>query len=181
VTAPHMAWLPAILSALMVMSGCSSDAPDAERQPPEQRQVPSPATPAQRPEIEPSAIEQYAREHFPEHYAGVAVEPDGTIAVYRVPSRAFDQSLQREFGTDQINLRDARYSERSLQQLTDQILDESAYWTAQGVDIQGAGPDFVRGVVEVITPDAETARPLFANRYHDRVVVREGAVAPATR
>lgn len=173
-------WLLLVLLATpSVLSGCSSGTQSHREPTPSHRHAPSPTPRANDPEVEPSDIEMYAREHFPDQYAGVAPGPRGTIAIYRVPSREFDRSLQRQFGIGRIVFRDAQYSERDLQQLTEQVLGETDYWMAQGVDIQGARLDFICGVVEILTPDADAARPLFADRYEDRVVAWEGAIAPS--
>jgi hypothetical protein len=163
------------LVAPVLLAGCGGAPPGGEpvREPP----APAPVT-RSAPAAEPAAIARFAREHFPGVYAGVAVE-GGTTAVYRLPSEQFDTALRREFDGQSIVFRDARHSEAQLQQLTRQILDQTGYWRSRGVDIQGAGPDFVQGVVEVLTPDAETARRLLPERYGDRVAVREGSVAPA--
>lgn len=165
----------------MLLSGCQRNPPAGTEPPPEQRYVPSPHAVDRGQEVDPSVVDQYARKHFPDQYAGVAVESPVRIVVYRVPSPRFDEALRREFSDVVLVLRDARYSQRELQSLTERIVGETEYWRAQGVDIHGVGPDFVRGVVEVVTSDAETARRLFAARYGDRVAIREGDEAvPAT-
>lgn len=174
-------FVSALIAAVVVVSAAACATPTEGESTPRQRNVVPPSATGRQLVVDPSTVDQFAREHFPDEYAGVAVEAGGGIAIYRVPSAQLDEALRREFATTDFDFRDARYSERDLQQLTEEILSETEQWGARGVDIQGAGPDFVRGVVEVLTPDAEAARQLFSARYGNRVTIREGAVAPATR
>lgn len=125
------------------------------------------------------AIAAFCRERFPDAFAGVAVdESAGRVIVYRRPvDEGFDEAVAAEFRAVRVAFRDAPASERDLRALTQRILREADSWRERGIEIQGVGPDPVRGVVVVITPAAEDARRELRARYGDRVVVREGAVA----
>ena len=126
------------------------------------------------------AIAAYSRKRFPDTFAGVAVDERArAVLVYRrLPGAALDAAVTEEFRGVRLAFRDAPRSERNLRKLTRQVIDDLDSWRERGIEIHGVGPDFVRGVVIVITPDGDTAERPLRDRYGDRVVVQEGTVAP---
>lgn len=169
----------ALLTALALVAGCGGPAFVPARPGPERS---APARPSARTsQIDASVIESYAREHFPDVFAGIAVEEDGALAVYRVPlAPEFDSAIRQQFGATPFVLRDAARSERELQSIVQQVLGDIDYWRSQGIEIHGAGPDFVRGVVEVLTPQADSALAPLRDRYGDVITVRAGTMVPAS-
>lgn len=176
VTRRLAAGVGAAATVLALLTGCAGQGslpvgPGPERS--------APAPPSSRSsDIDLSAVERYAREHFPDVFAGIAVEAGGVVAVYRVPpAPEFDRAIGQELGPTPFVLRDAARSERELQSITRQVLDDSGYWRSQGIEIHGAGPDFVNGVVQVMTPRPDAAAGPLRARYGDVIVVREGIMA----
>jgi hypothetical protein len=148
--------LLAPLTVLALLAGCGEPGSPSAAPGPERSAPTPPASPTG--QTDTSAIESYAREHLPDVFAGIAVEQDGAVVVYRVPpAPEFDSAIRQQLGPTPVVLRDAARSERELQSITRQVLDDVDYWRGQGIEIHGAGPDFVRGVVEVLTPQADAA------------------------
>ncbi|TWP51952.1 hypothetical protein FKR81_14040 [Lentzea tibetensis] len=78
------------------------------------------------------------------------------------------------------SLRPSPSVREDLPALTQRVLADMDHWKQRGVQITSAGPDYVRDVVVVRTPDPAKATDLPAH-YDGRVVVEEGGpVVPAT-
>lgn len=103
---------------------------------------------------------------FPDAYAGVALEQEhGWLAVYRVPSAAFDTAVHRDLPGAPIRIVDAAHSSRELNALLDRVLADRTYWEGHGIALNVLSPLSDGSCVQVGTHDADTARQLFSQRY----------------
>jgi len=169
-----------VLVALAV-AGCGGGERDASG---ERKPLPPPGGPAQPKDLAATAeeIASYCRDRFPEVFAGVALDPDNArrIAVYRLPWPALDAAVQNRFKDAMPVFRDAPASERDLNALTRRVLADHDLWQRRGIDVQGVGPDFVRGVVTVQTPNVDAARGALPAAYGGRVEIRAAQIVHPT-
>lgn len=119
---------------------------------------------------------------FPDAYAGIALEQEHAwLAVYRVPSAAFDAAVRRELPDAPLRIVDAAHSSRELNALLKRILADRTYWEGHGIALNTLSALYDGSCVQVGTPDPDTAKPLFAQRYGQaapiRIVHAEPAVA----
>ncbi|MEU8004588.1 hypothetical protein AB0B66_25800 [Catellatospora sp. NPDC049111] len=111
---------------------------------------------------------------FAEHFAGLEVVPEkGHAIVYRVPSADFDAFVQREAGDECVYLRDAAFGRSTLQALADKVINDSAYWRKQGIQINStsAGNDGTAVTVGVLPADVARARVELPKRYGTAVPI----------
>jgi hypothetical protein len=127
-----------------------------------------------------SAIEAFGRSRFPESYTGVALDADGQgLVVYRRPSPAFDTALHHLMTGLPVTVHDARYPERELLSVVDQLRADDAYWREQGLRISTFGPRHDGSGIDLTTPDVELARRLLPGRYDvEFLITRGGPVTP---
>ncbi|GAA2641814.1 hypothetical protein GCM10010399_89550 [Dactylosporangium fulvum] len=123
-------------------------------------------------------IGQKGEADFAAVFAGARVGDEG-VDVYRKPSAEFDAWVLATFRDACVLLHDARFSAGELAKRYDQVSDDHAYWSSQGVEVNSVSSDFVRGVVVVGTADVDRAAPLFKARYADGVPVELVKEAPA--
>jgi hypothetical protein len=117
---------------------------------------------------------------FPDVYAGVALEQEyARLAVYRVPSAAFDTALRRELPGAPLRIVDAAHSSRELNALLDRVLADRAYWEGQGIALNELSPLYDGSCVQVGTQDVDTARRLFRLRYGPEAPIRIVPAEPA--
>lgn len=103
---------------------------------------------------------------FPDSYAGVALETEhGRLAVYRVPSPAFDAALHRELPDAPLRIVDGTHSANQLGTLRDRIAADFGYWRGQGVEVNTVSAAYDGSCVEVGTRDVDRVRRLFQQRY----------------
>ncbi|WP_433538001.1 hypothetical protein ACQPZK_09875 [Micromonospora sp. CA-249363] len=111
-------------------------------------------------------IASYAEEHFADVYADSALQDSGPrVQVYRKSSPAFDSWIRAAFSHDCVEVRDAPYSAKELEDWSTRVSDDSAYWSRQGVRLNSVGTDPVNGVVRVGTNDVKKVRELLIDRY----------------
>jgi hypothetical protein len=110
-------------------------------------------------------IDQYARLHFADSYAGT--DQDGPrVLIYRVPSAAFDTWITTSpFAGACVKMIDVRHSEAELEALIHRIGGDVGYWRSVGVQINQWGELGIGNAVEVGTSDLARACRLFPSRY----------------
>ncbi|GAA1417539.1 hypothetical protein ACFQZ4_39670 [Catellatospora coxensis] len=111
---------------------------------------------------------------FAEHFAGLEVVPEkGHAIVYRVPSADFDAFVTREAGNECVYLRDAAFGRATLQTLADRVINDSAYWRKQNIQINStsAGNDGTGVTVGVLPADVARARAELPKRYGTAVPI----------
>lgn len=156
-----------VLGVVPVLTGCEPDGAGAPRKP-----DPSALTSAA------ERIDPYLRDAFPDHYAGLKIEPTALV-VYRRPLRALDSSLRAKFTGTPLRLRDAAYSARYLQRLAELIRADTDYWRRRGIEITSLTPRFDGAAVQVGTRDEARAAAEMPKRY-GRAPLRFSRVDPAT-
>lgn len=126
-------------------------------------------------------VERWARERFPQLYAGLETQ-DGKVLVYRKPSAEFDEGLRGlQLPAPAVPL-DAPYSSPELEALASRIVADIPYWRAQGIEIMSVGARHDGTAVEVGSPQAQRLAPLLPGRYGTTppaVAEDVGPVAPA--
>jgi hypothetical protein len=170
--------LQAVLLVLL-LAGCGgADSGGGEEKP-----LPpaSTATPADDLSAKAEQIAGYCRARFHDEFAGVGIDPANPrrLVVYRLSSARLDHAVRHRFGDVALLFRTATATERDLDELTRRVLADRRLWQQQGIDVQGVGPDFVRGTVLVQTPDVDLARSKLPARYGKRIEVQEADIVPA--
>lgn len=117
---------------------------------------------------------------FPDVYAGLALETEhARLAVYRLPSSAFDAALRRELPDAPVRLVDAAHSARQLGALRDRISGDHDYWQGRGVAVNILFAAHDGSCVQVGTHDVDQARQLFPQRYGSDAPIRVAYAEPA--
>lgn len=111
-----------------------------------------------------SRVDQWARERFPEVYAGIETSDAGLI-VFRKPSAAFDEGLRTLGVSTPVVLRDAPYANAELATLAERVLADVDYWAGQGIEITSVGARADGTAVDVGSPQADRLTPRLAGRY----------------
>ncbi|HEX6682720.1 MAG TPA: hypothetical protein VF062_07995, partial [Candidatus Limnocylindrales bacterium] len=136
-------------------------------------------------------VDYRLRTFFPQLYAGVEVDDDGRIIVYRKPGDVntanVEVAARDEVGKFKVEFRDARFSVTEMNSLADRVAVDLSYWREQrsfhveGVTtrVDGAGVNVVVG-----DRDLDRAKREFRDRYGDDepvfVLARSrGGVGPA--
>lgn len=109
-------------------------------------------------------IDTELRRDFPEHYAGVEIDPvRAVVIVYRRPSEALDSALRSRFGDLPARPHDAPHSARELRRLAERLRGDTGYWRKRGISITSLavrpnGTAVVVGTREVAEATAELPR-----------------------
>ncbi|MFY1689814.1 hypothetical protein [Plantactinospora sp. WMMB782] len=117
----------------------------------------------------PATVEHFCREHFPEHFTGVAVEQQ-TLLVYRRPHSGFDRRVRAEF-PHLSRFVDSDSSRRQLVALQGRVRADHQEWLDRGLRINSIGLTADRVIVGVRSADLTRARPAI-ERYGPAVLVQ---------
>jgi len=120
-----------------------------------------------------TALNAYCQQTFPDTYAGLELQSaQHDIIVYRRPTPGFDDTVRSRFPSARVVFRDARFSQRYLQQLTQRVLADAPYWRSHNIDIATVGPMADGSGVQIGTPQGSSARAALEERYGaDRIYV----------
>ncbi|SEG80669.1 hypothetical protein SAMN04489712_113127 [Thermomonospora echinospora] len=111
-------------------------------------------------------IDAHLRRSFPDHYAGVEIDPSRSVViVYRRPSSALDADLRARFGDVPTRLHDAPHSARELDRLAARLRDDTGYWRERGVSITSLAVRPDGTAVVVGTDDVAKATRELPRRY----------------
>ncbi|MGD9527179.1 hypothetical protein [Pseudonocardia sp.] len=165
-------WRTAAVAACLVLAAVPSCASAGATQPP-------PAAPAGAAADAAGEVDRWARERFPQLYAGVATE-DARVLVYRKPSAEFDAALRElRLPAPTVPL-DAPYSAPELEALASRVVADIPYWREQGIDVMSVGARYDGTAVDVGTPQPERLAPLLPGRYGTTPPAQAEAIGPIT-
>jgi len=124
-------------------------------------------------------LDDLGSQRFPDVYAGLWALPNDGYAVWRKPSPAFDEAVRRLPLTVPVEIRDARYSWRELEEVVLRIVADHDQWDGVEPPIIGVGPrgDWGAVLVTVLRPggDLATAAARLVARYgFPAIDVQEG-------
>lgn len=119
----------------------------------------------------PASVEYFCREHFPEHFTGVAVKQQ-TLLIYRRPHPEFDRRVRAEFPGPGLRFVDSDYSGRELVDLQARVRADHQEWLDRGIHINSIGLTADRVVVGVRSGDFATARPALEEQYGPAVLIQ---------
>ncbi len=141
--------------------------------------MPEPTRPGRVPGDPKDLLDDLGSERFPEVYAGLWALPSGGYAVWRKPSPAFDDAVRRLRLTVPVELRDARFSWRELEEVVLRIVADLDHWDVVEPPIIGVGPrgDWGAVLVTVLRPGGDLAAVAarLAQRYgFPGIDVKEG-------
>lgn len=95
------------------------------------------------------------------------------IRVFRKPSAAFDAWIRGEFAGVCVEMADARYSARELQNVADRVEADMKYWRNRGIQINVVGAGVDRITIGVDPAHLDDARRVMPGRYHPVLIVVE--------
>lgn len=127
-------------------------------------------------------LEPMLRLQFADSYAGLVLEHETrTIIVYRKPNRALDDRARDEAKDVHLVLRNARLTLVEMQQLSDRVTADIAYWARQGIVIGSVGPMPDGSGISVMTTDGSVSdRENLMKRYAtDAIAIWAGTVSTA--
>jgi hypothetical protein len=168
------------LSAACMLAACAGPAATPQEPAPASTTANDPVLSAAADDLEP-----YLRASFADSFAGVILDhTDRKLIVYRRPDPGFDAAARRQAGSARMEIRDANYSLRQMQDLATKVTDDTAYWQSQGIAVNGAGPLPDGSGVQVMTDTGSTAdQEAMDDRYGTGAiqVIRGSAQAPVGR
>jgi hypothetical protein len=119
-------------------------------------------------------MEDLLRDQYAQWYAGTVLDGD-TVIVYRKPGSELDRRIPERFDI-KVRFADAKLSETEMRTITDRIVADTAFWSTEGIKVNGAGPLPDGSAVRVMTPDGKPGEADRMSRHYGKpIVVERGA------
>ncbi|MFI6098881.1 hypothetical protein ACIA8G_25280 [Lentzea sp. NPDC051213] len=109
---------------------------------------------------------------FKETYSGVVLKnADRTMVVYRKPDNALDEFVRARVQAVRVELSDSKISLARMREIRDEVMREREQWSANGIEVNGAGPRSDGSAVEVFTArGAPEEQRAFDERYGEGTI-----------
>lgn len=166
-------WRTTAVAACLLLAAVPSCGTASAAQPPA-------ASPAGATEDTADQVDRWARERFPQVYAGLQ-KHEGRVLVYRKPSPEFDAGLRELRPPAPVETIDAPYSAQELEAVSSRVVADIPYWRGQGIDVMSVGSRFDGTAVDVGTPQPQQLEPLLPGRYGTTPPVHAEPLGPVAR
>lgn len=167
------------LALTFTLSACGDTTPDSGGAPGSSYETPLPSLNPAAPDSNTiSELESYASRTYPDHYAGLSMNDDGSVSVYRRDLPQLDADIRERFKPLAVQFFPAAHSKKELKEVAATITADIAYWRTRGIEINVVSVPHDGSRVRIGTADPSAADPLRTRYGPDLVEVTGEGIVP---